>query len=280
MKERKLELGLVQMSMTENSQDNLDKALRMIDTAAKLGARVVCLPELFNSLYFPQWERRKAVSETIPGQTTNALSGAARENSVVLVGGSIYEKDGSKLYNTTVVFDERGRILGKYRKVHLPQDSHFFEQNYFSEGKGYKVFDSRYARLGTLICFDQWYPEPARLNRLMGAEVLFYPTAIGWVKGIEPTEGDWREAWESVQRGHAVANSMVVCAVNRVGVEGDITFWGGSFVVDQFGKVLARADDKEKVLTVSCDLELGAEVESGWGFLRNRKPSTYHEIAK
>ncbi len=199
----------------------------------------------------------------------------AREDSVVVVGGSVYEKSGGRAYNTCVVFSEKGKVITKYRKVHLPQDEHYFEQDYFSPGTGYRVAKTRHGRFGTLVCFDQWYPEAARANRLLGAEVLFYPTAIGWVKGIEPVEGDWKRAWESVQVGHAVSNSVVVCAVNRVGVEGDTTFWGGSFVCDQFGKVLVRAGDKEGVFIADCDLTLQDTVEEGWGFLRNRRKKTY-----
>ncbi len=199
---------------------------------------------------------------------------------VALVGGSLYEKaPGGRLYNTSPVFDETGRMVGKYRKVQVPQDESFYEKDYFASGTSYGVFKTRAASLGVLICFDQWYPEPARVVKLMGADVLFYPTAIGRVDGIEETEGDWRDAWETVQRGHAIANSMIVAAVNRVGREGRMTFWGGSFVCDQFGKVLARADDKEQIVIASCDLNLGKQVEEGWGFLRNRKPATYRRLA-
>ena len=144
---------------------------------------------------------------------------------MTLVGGSIYERDGRYRYNTCLVFDEGGRNISKYRKVHIPQDDHYFEQDYFTAGKAYAVARTRFGKVGTLICFDQWYPEPARVNRLLGADILFYPTAIGWVKGIMPVEGDWKRAWESVQVGHAIANSVVVCAVNRVGTEGDTRFW-------------------------------------------------------
>jgi agmatine deiminase len=179
-----------------------------------------------------------------------------------------------------LVFDKNGRTISKYRKMHIPQDEHYFEQDFFDPGKGYVVAKTDWGKVGTLICFDQWYPEAARMERLMGAEVLFYPTAIGWVKGIEPVEGDWKKAWEAVQVGHAISNSIVVCAVNRVGTEGDTKFWGGSFVCDQFGKVLLRAEDKPGVFTVDCDLALGGAIEDGWGFMRNRKAASYGELAK
>lgn len=276
---RDVKVGLVQMAMEENHEANISKAISMIEEASKRGASIVCLPELFAYRYFPQERRAQVFPELVPGPTTKRLSDAARESKVTLVGGSLYERDSSgRLYNTSVVFDERGQMLGKYRKVHVPEDESFFEKDYFSDGNAYRVFKTASAKVGVLICFDQWYPEPARVNRLMGAEVLFYPTAIGTVDGIEETEGDWHEAWEAVQRGHAIANSMVVAAVNRVGREGRMTFWGGSFVCDQFGKVLARAENKEQVIVASVDLELGRQVEEGWGFQRNRKPATYRKI--
>jgi agmatine deiminase len=278
-----VKIGLVQMSMTADAEKNTSTAVRMIADAADDGAEIVCLPELFNSLYFPQEEKREesVIAETIPGLTTRALSEAARENHLVLVGGSIYEKAGPNSYNTSVVFDRTGKMIGRYRKVHIPQDPSFYEQNYFTSGGDYTVLDTSVGKIGVLICFDQWYPEPARVNRLMGAQILFYPTAIGWVRGVEPVEGDWHEAWEIVQRGHAIANSVVVAAVNRVGVEKDMSFWGGSFVCDQFGKILVRGDDKkEQVLVTQIDLDLGEQIERGWGFLRNRKKETYGRLTE
>jgi predicted amidohydrolase len=278
---RRVTLGLVQMAMEDDHDANVSKAVAMIGEASKGGASIVCLPELFPYRYFPQEKGARVRPEPVPGPTTRRLSEAAREHKVALVGGSLYEKaSGGRLYNTSVVFDERGLMLGKYRKVQVPQDESFYEKDYFSSGSAYSVFQAASAKIGVLICFDQWYPEPARVNRLMGAEVLFYPTAIGRVDGIDEAEGDWHEAWEAVQRGHAIANSMVVAAVNRIGREGRMSFWGGSFVCDQFGKIVARADDAEQVLLASCDLELGRQVEEGWGFLRNRKPATYRKLAR
>jgi predicted amidohydrolase len=280
MSSRPVKIGLVQMSMEEDVEANVRKALAGVSKAAARGADVVCLPELFAWRYFPTARRSTEEPVSIPGEMTKALAGSARDNRVVLVGGSLYEKVGGRRYNTCVVFDRSGRPVSKYRKVHVPQDEHYYEQDYFEPGKGYSVARTDRGKLGTLICFDQWYPEPARINRLMGAEVLFYPTAIGWVKGIEPVEGDWRKAWEAVQVGTAVANTLVVCSVNRVGVEGGTTFWGGSFVCDQFGKVLFRAGDEEGVYVVPCDLDLARVVEGGWGFMRNRRAGTYSRIAE
>jgi len=277
---RVVKLGLVQMAMVDKVTQNLAKATRAIDEAAKDGADIVCLPELFAWRYFPATRESLQAPQTIPGKVSEALSLAARKNKIAVVGGSIYERAGASNYNTCLTFDEEGRTIAKYRKVHIPQDDHYFEQDYFKAGSGYSMVRTAKAALGTLICFDQWYPEAARVNRLMGAEILFYPTAIGWVKGIEPVEGDWKEAWEAVQVGHAIANSVVVCAVNRVGREGDTTFWGGSFVCDQFGKVLFRAGEEEGVFTVECDLSLGETIEGGWGFMRNRRKRTYSTIAE
>ena len=269
------------MSMSADRQENLSKALKMIEEAAKKGAQIVCLPELFATQYFPQTKKSSSKPEKIPGPTSNFLSRAAKKNRVVIVGGSIFEKDGEKKYNTSVVFDQNGKLLGSYRKVHIPEDEAFYEQDYFSSGNSYKVFNTSFGRIGVLICFDQWYSEPARINRLLGAEIIFYPTAIGTVSGIEQTEGDWHEAWESVQKGHAITNSVIVAAVNRVGKENETRFWGGSFVHDQFGKLLARGDRaKEEVIIVECDMNLGKQIEEGWGFLRNRRPKTYSKICE
>lgn len=277
---RTLKLGIVQMSMSEDRAANLARAMSMVEDAARKGAELVCLPELFSRRYFPATRRSEEEPEPIPGPTSRALAAAAKKNSLTLVGGSIFEGSGRSRYNTCLVFGEGGEVLSKYRKVHLPQDEHYFEQDYFEPGDRYAVAKTKHGRVGTLICFDQWYPEAARAEKLLGAEVIFYPTAIGWVKGVEPVEGDWKRAWESVQVGHAIANSAVVCAVNRVGAEEGTTFWGGSFVCDQFGKVLFRAGEEEGVSVVECDLELGRTVEDGWGFMRNRKGKTYSALSK
>lgn len=266
--------------MSDDLDANLAEALEGVDRAAKGGAELVCLPELFAWRYFPTTRSSHQNPERIPGRISRDLSESARKNKIVLVGGSIFEKSGQSNYNTCLVFDERGRTISKYRKVHIPQDEHYYEQDYFESGDSYAVAKTSKAKVGTLICFDQWYSEPARINRLMGAEVLFYPTAIGWVDGVEPSEGDWKQAWESVQVGHAISNSMIVCAVNRVGKEGSTRFWGGSFVCDQFGKILFRAGDQAGTFVVECDLGLADAVEEGWGFMRNRKKRTYSSILR
>lgn len=271
--------------MGESKKENLQHAIGMIGQAKELGAQVVCLPELFTAPYFAQASggRRQASAqaEEVPGNTTAALSKAALENNVVVVGGSIYEKDGSHLYNTSTVFDQTGKLLGKYRKIHIPHDECFFEKDYFDEGNlGFKVFKTGAGSIGTLICYDQWFPEAARSEALMGADMVFYPTAIGTVRGIGQEEGSWQAAWENVMRGHAIANGMAVAAANRCGQEGKMDFWGGSFVCDAFGKTLARAGRGEEVLIAEIDLEHGKSVREGWGFLRNRRPSEYRRITK
>ena len=277
---RKVKIGLVQMRMGHDRNVNLSRAQSMIREAADRGAEIVCLPELFNSPYFPREQGADAPAETIPGHTIQALSLAAKESRVILIGGSIYEAAGGRKYNTSVVFDSDGSIISKYRKVHIPQDAGFYEKDYFAGGRSYTVVQTGKAGIGVLICFDQWFPEAARMNRLMGAEILFYPTAIGTVEGVDQSEGNWQEAWEGVQRGHAIANSMVVAAVNRVGREGGTSFWGGSFIYDQFGTLIVRADDSEQVVVAECDLDLGRDVEEGWGFMKNRRPETYGKLSR
>jgi predicted amidohydrolase len=277
---QRVRIGFVQMAMSSSREENLRTALSGVDEAAKRGAEIVCLPELFAWRYFPTSRNSQQSPEPIPGKVSRALSQSASRNKVVLVGGSIFEKAGDSRFNTCLVFDVDGKVLSKYRKVHIPQDEHYYEQDYFTSGDRYVVAKTRFGSLGTLICFDQWYPEAARVEKLMGAELVFYPTAIGWVRGIEPVEGDWKKAWETVQVGHAIANSVVVCSVNRIGTEGRTTFWGGSFVCDQFGKVIFRAGDEAGVFTADCDLHLGRTIEEGWGFIRNRKNRSYSAIIR
>lgn len=282
MPDSKTRIGIVQMSMSDSVGDNLQKALKMASKAAGEGANIVCLPELFTTTYFAQ-ERHDSSAhvEAIPGPATKAMSKCARENGIILVGGSIYEKAKKANYNTTCVFGPDGSMLGDYRKIHIPHDEDFYEQDYFAPGdKGFKVFNTPFGKIGTLICFDQWFPEAARINALMGAQLLFYPTAIGTSRHIEQAEGSWQEAWETVMRGHAIANNVAVCAVNRVGVEGDMKFWGGSFVCDAWGKVIARAGDKEQVIVAELDLSLNKDIREGWGFFRNRRADSYGLITK
>jgi len=279
----KVTLGLVQMSMAADAAENRKKALEGIRAAAQKGAKIICLPELFTAPYFPQDEKSdaEAYAETIPGETMAQLSKAARENKVVIVAGSIYERSGKEFYNTAAVFDETGKMLGAYRKTHIPHDPLFYEQNYFSPGdSGYKVFDTRYGKIAVLICYDQWFPEAARIVSLMGADMIFYPTAIGTVDGVEQSEGNWQDAWETVQRGHAIANGVAVAAVNRAGREKSMKFWGGSFVSSQFGTLLKKGSDRDEIVIAEVDLSLGKEVREGWRFFYNRRPETYNKLVE
>lgn len=281
MKARRVVLGLVQSSPAEDFFGNLNKSLALVRRAAGKGAQIVCLPELYRSRYFPQTNKVKAAgfSETIPGESTRAFSALARELKVV-IAVPLFEKAGRRYYNSVAVIDADGKLLDTYRKIHIPHDPLFYEKSYFAPGdRGYKVFRTRYADFSVLICYDQWFPEAARACRLAGAELLFYPTAIGFVRGYKAPEGDWREAWTTIQRGHAIANSVHVAAVNRVGVENDLKFWGSSFVADAFGNILKKSGDaKEEVLIVPIDLSQNRSVGAGWGFMRNRRPDSYKSL--
>lgn len=282
-KKKKVTLGLIQTAVTKNIPDNIRKTVMLVRKAAKQGAQIICLQELFSSIYFPQYKKIDAsgFAEPIPGNTVNLFSKLAKELGVVIIV-PLYEKAKDGYYNTAVTIDADGTVLGKYRKIHIPFDKLFYEKNYFKDGDlGYKVYKTKFASIATLICYDQWFPEAARINTLMGADIIFYPTAIGWIKGHTSKDGDWHNAWETVQRGHAIANGVHVAAVNRVGEEDRLKFWGGSFVSDSFGKILKKAShEKEEVLIATIDLNMNKRIREGWGFLNNRRPDTYKAICK
>jgi len=272
-------LGLIQMTSGENPQANLAKALRRIRAAAEKGARIVCLGELFRSRYFCQSEdaRNFKLAETIPGPATEALASLAREREVVVVA-SIFEKRSVGIYhNTAVVIDADGALVGLYRKMHIPDDPLYYEKFYFTPGDlGFPSFQTRYAKIGVLVCWDQWFPEGARLASLSGAQILFYPTAIGWIPNEpRPVAQQQRSAWELIQRSHGVANGVFVAATNRVGREGKIKFWGNSFVAGPFGEMVARAGDREDILIAKCDLTRIEETRQSWPFLRDRRIDAY-----
>ncbi len=283
----KLNIGLVQMSCTADVKQNLDKAIQGVRDAAAKGAQIVCLQELFTSLYFcdvEDYENFK-LAEPIPGPTTDQLSAVAKELGVVIIA-SLFEKRAQGIYhNTTAVLDADGSYLGKYRKMHIPDDPAYFEKFYFTPGDlGYKVFKTKFANIGVLICWDQWYPEAARLTALMGAEILFYPTAIGWATSQdEATNTEQYNAWQTIQRSHAVANGVHVVSVNRVGFEqnGAMKFWGGSFVSNPFGTLLSKAShDKEEVIVTEIDLSKTDSYRTHWPFMRDRRIDSYGEIVK
>ncbi len=282
-----VKVGLVQMSCTNDASQNIQKAIRGIQNAANDGAQIVCLQELFTSLYFcdvEDYENFK-LAEAIPGPSTEILSKVAAENNVVIIA-SLFEKRAEGLYhNTTAVIDADGSYLGKYRKMHIPDDPAFYEKFYFTPGDlGYKVFKTKFAKIGVLICWDQWYPEASRITALMGAEILFYPTAIGWATSQdEETNKDQYNAWQIIQRSHAVANGVPVVSVNRVGYEQDgaMKFWGGSFVANGQGKVLYLAShDQEETQVVSIDMKQSNEFRIHWPFLRDRRIDSYQPITK
>jgi len=283
-KSSKATIGLIQASASEDMEANVKKTVKKAEEAAKKGAQIICLQELYRTRYFPQEEKIDAakLAETIPGESTNAFSALAKEREVAIIV-PVFEKDSAgSYYNSAAVIDADGRILDTYRKLHIPHDPLFYEKNYFKPGNlGYRVCKTRYASFSVLICYDQWFPEAARICALKGADILFYPTAIGLIKGDSSPEGDWHEAWETIQRSHAIANGVHVAAVNRVGEEGKLKFWGSSFVCDSFGKVLKRAgSEREEVLIVELDLGKNKFVQEGWGFLRNRRPDTYSLLAE
>jgi agmatine deiminase len=275
-------IGLIQTRVSNNIADNMKKTLEKIKEAATKGAQIVCLQELYRTKYFPQEEKQDVskLAETVPGESTKAFAELAKEKKIVIIAPLFEKTSNGKYYNTASIIDANGKISGSYRKMHIPQDPLFYEKNYFEEGdQGYSVHKTKYANIGVLICYDQWFPEAARINTLKCAEIIFYPTAIGYIKGQNSSDDDWHDAWKTVQRGHAIANGVHVAAVNRVGEEGQLEFWGGSFVCDAFGKVLGEASyTKEEVLIVKVDLAKNKQIQEGWGFLKNRRPDTYKSL--
>jgi N-carbamoylputrescine amidase len=288
-------VGLIQMRCTPEPDKNLARATEMVREAATKGANIVCLPELFLTQYFCQREDAALfdLAEAIPGPTTNALAPLAKELNIVLIA-SLFEKRARGLYhNTAAMLDADGSLKGIYRKMHIPDDPLYYEKFYFTPGDlGFKAFDTKVGRIGTLVCWDQWYPEGARLTALQGAEILFYPTAIGWHPAEKEQYGvAQHDAWRTIQRAHAIANGVFVCVVNRVGHEdGNIRgnkakeglgleFWGGSFVADPFGRVLIEGShDKEEVLVADIDLKLLEDTRRNWPFLRDRRIESYGAI--
>ena len=284
-------IGLVQMSMSRDLDANLQKAVVRVREAAAKGATVVCLPELYRSPYFCQREDARLfdLAETVPGPSTEALGRAAREAGVVVVAPIFERRAPGLFHNTAAIIDADGSVRGLYRKMHIPDDPAFYEKFYFTPGDlGFRAFDTRAGRIGTLICWDQWYPEGARLTALQGAVVIFYPTAIGWHPHEKAEHGaGQRDAWRTVQRGHAIANGLYVAVVNRVGHETPpeggpgLEFWGSSFVADPFGVVIAEASlDKEEIVLATVDLARIEEVRRNWPFLRDRRIDAYSGIER
>jgi len=285
-------LGLVQMRCSSDPRDNLERAVARVREAAKAGAQIICLPELFRSRYFCQTEDHAnfELAEPIPGPSTEALARVAKEAGVVVIG-SLFERRAAGVYhNTAVIFDADGSTRGLYRKMHIPDDPAYYEKFYFAPGDlGFRAFDTAVGRIGTLVCWDQWYPEGARLTALAGADVLFYPTAIGWHPAEKAEHGAAQaSAWQTIQRAHAIANGVYVAAINRVGHEphptgagAGIEFWGGTFVADPFGVVLKEASrTEEETVIVTCDRRHQEQVRQHWPFLRDRRIDAYGDITR
>ncbi len=287
----KFKIGLIQISMNKNPDDNLKKAITWIEQAAKKGANVICLPELFLSQYFCQKEdiENFNLAETIPGHSTEAISKVCKKLKVIVVA-SLFEKRSSGIYhNTAVIIDDEGRIKGMYRKMHIPDDPAYYEKFYFTPGDlGYKTFVTRFGKISTLICWDQWYPEAARLTALQDPAVIFYPTAIGWHPQEKKEHGKAQiESWQTIQRGHAIANGIYVASVNRIGLEKPdknslgIEFWGSSFIADPQGVIITQAStNKEEILIAEVDLNRIEYLRRNWPFLRDRRIDSYEGITK
>jgi N-carbamoylputrescine amidase len=286
----KFTLGLIQMKSTKDAADNLARAVQKIREAAKRGAQIVCMDELFHGEYFCRTENPDLfdLAESFPGPTTDVLTAVARENKVAIVA-SLFERRAAGLYhNTCAVIDADGSFLGKYRKMHIPDDPLYYEKFYFTPGDlGFPTFDTHCGRIGVQICWDQWYPEGSRAVALGGSQVIFYPTSIGWHPAEKAEFGATQlDAWKTIQRGHAIANGVYVAVVNRVGFEGNpaagdagLEFWGNSFVADPFGQMMAEAaQDKEEILVVECDPAKSEDTRRNWPFLRDRRVDAYQPI--
>ncbi len=287
----KFTIGLAQLAFSDSPDDNLKKTLSWVEKSANQGAQVICLPELYRSQYFCQKEDSSLfdLAETIPGESTEAFQKAAKKLNVSIVV-PLFEKRAPGLYhNSVVVIDADGGILGVYRKMHIPDDPAYYEKYYFTPGDlGFKSFKTKFGNIGTLICWDQWYPEGARLTALKGAEVLFYPTAIGWHPAEKERYGNaQKDSWITIQRSHAIANGVYVASVNRIGLEkpvpdtDGIQFWGYSFICDPQGVILAQAsEDKEEIILAEVDIKHLETIRRNWPFLRDRRVDAYNEITK
>ena len=284
MKNRFVTVATVQNAVSADLKNNLIKTVKLVEQAVKKGAQIICLEELFRTPYFPQYQnaRKDDFSETIPGESTKIFSAIAKKYKVVIIV-PVFEKDKlGKYHNSAAVINVDGKLMPTYRKIHIPQDYLFYEKNYFKESNsGYKIYKTKYATFAVLICYDQWFPEAARTVRLAGADIIFYPTAIGNIFNVKEEEGDWHKAWEDIMRGHSIANSLYVVAVNRVGREDKLKFWGQSFVCNPFGKVIKRASaNKNEIIISKINLAENKKITEEWGFMRNRRTDTYQALIK
>ena len=281
--ESTISVGLVQMACSPDVSKNLEKAVDSIRAAAKQGAQIICLPELFLTQYFCQTEDPDnfSLAEPLPGPTSTTLSNLAKELQVVLIV-PLFEKRTQGIYhNTAIVIDADGSIAGTYRKMHIPDDPCFFEKFYFTPGDtGFKSFSTRYGKVGVLICWDQWFPEAARLTALSGAQFLFYPTAIGYQDEDAKVSQQQISAWETIQKSHAISNGVFLASVNRVGRENALTFWGKSFICNPFGEVIGQAENEPQILIAKCPLSEIESTRQNWPFLRDRRVDAYQDLSK
>lgn len=283
---KNVSFALIQLSCDEDQSKNTEKTFSAIREAACKGAQVICLQELFQSVYFCYEENPSFfdLAQTIPGPLTNQLGDLAKDLRVVIIASMFEKRAAGIFHNTTAVIDADGQFLGKYRKMHIPDDPGYYEKYYFTPGDlGYLVFDTQFAKIGVLVCWDQWYPEAARLTALKGAEVLVYPTAIGWDLEEKNNEINLEQyqAWQTIQRSHSVANGIPVISVNRVGIEHGQQFWGGSFVSNAFGRVIFQAShDQEEVAIVTVDVDSSEYYRKIWPFFRDRRIDSYSDITK
>lgn len=284
MKNKFVTVAGIQNAVSVDLKENIINTAKMVEEAIRGGAEIICLQELYKTPYFPQYKKVKKNDyiETIPGESTNIFSTIAKKYKVVIIV-PIYELDKKGHYhNSVVVIDADGKLLPTYRKIHVPQDPLFYEKNYFEDGDtGYKIYKTKYATFAVLICYDQWFPEAARSVKMLGADIIFYPTAIGNIVDVSEHEGDWHDAWETIMRSHAIANSLHVVAVNRTGVEDKLKFWGQSFICDAFGKIVKRGgSDNDEIIMSKIDLGTNKVIEEEWGFIRNRRTDTYKHLVK
>ena len=284
MKNKFVTIAGIQSTVSGDLKENLINTVGMVEEAIQNGAQIICLQELYRTPYFPQYKKANKVkySETILGESTKIFSEIAKKHKVIIIV-PIFERDKNGHYhNSAVVINIDGKLLPTYRKIHIPQDPLFYEKNYFEESDtGYRIYKTKYATFAVLICYDQWFPEAARSVKLLGADIVFYPTAIGNIKGVSEHEGDWHNAWETVMRGHAIANSLYVVAVNRTGTEDKLKFWGQSFISDAFGKIIKRASKNgDEIILSKIDLVKNKIIEREWGFMKNRRTDTYNPLTK
>ena len=283
-KRKIVSIGLIQTTVSGDIAVNMEKTIEKNRRSFTKGAQIICLQELYRTKYFPQEEKQDVsnLAETIPGESTRAFSELAKKNKIVIIAPIFEKRLNGKYYNSAVTIDADGKILAPTARCTYQMTLCFMKKTILKQAtQGTLCRKLSTHRVGVLICYDQWFPEPARINALKGAEIIFYPTAIGWIKGYTSSDGDWHDAWKTVQRANAIMNGVHVAAVNRVGEEGQLKFWGGSFVCDSFGKVLKEASDtEEEVLVVKVDLSKNKEIQEGWGFLKNRRPDTYNKLSE